>query len=395
LRSAHWGKTSPGSPVAAIYSRWIGRVAPQFFSLEVLVKHTKLLAALAVVGLAAAACGSKPVSTSSSSSASSSSNASSYTACMVTDTGGIDDHSFNTAAWAGMQKAQSDGKATVSYVQSTTENQYTSNISSLVTKGCKLIVTVGGLMADATTAASKKSTSQKFAIVDSGSVAPNIKGLQFNTAQGAFLGGYLAAGYSKSGKVATFGGLNIAPVTIYMDGFWEGVQYYNSKHGTSVQVLGWNETTQQGSFAQSFTDQNAGKQLAAGFLSQGADIVFPVAGGTGLGALAEAQQSNGQMNGIWVDTDGFTAASQYANVLLTSVLKGISDSVTKAVEDSSAGNFSETSYIGTLANGGTGLAPYHDFESKVPAALTSELATVKQGIIDGTVAIKSKAQPTG
>ena len=362
------------------------------------MKQSKLVAALAVVGLAAAACGSKPVSTNSGSSAGASASAgsagSSFTACMVTDTGGIDDHSFNSAAWAGMQKAQSDGKATVSYVQSTTANQYASNISSLLTKNCKLIVTVGGLMADATGASAKTHTSQDYAIVDSGSVPPNVKGLQFNTAQGAFLGGYLAAGYSKSGKVATFGGLNIAPVTVYMDGFWEGVQYYNSKHGTHVQVLGWNETTQQGSFAQSFTDQNVGKQLTQGFQSQGADIVFPVAGGTGLGALAQAQQSNGAMNAIWVDTDGFTAAPQYASVLITSVLKGISDAVTKAVEDSSSGNFSATSYVGTLANGGTGLAPFHNFDGKIPASLTAELDTVKQGIISGTITIKSKAQPT-
>ncbi|MBS2961752.1 BMP family ABC transporter substrate-binding protein [Actinocrinis puniceicyclus] len=361
------------------------------------MKQTRFVAALAVVGLAAAACGSKPVTTTSGASAAASGGASAgnFTACMVTDTGGIDDHSFNSAAWAGMQKAQSDGKATVSFVQSATENQYTSNISSLLSKGCKLIVTVGGLMADATTASAKVHTSQDYTIVDSGSVPPNVKGLQFNTAQGAFLGGYLAAGYSKSGKVATFGGLNIAPVTVYMDGFWEGVQYYNSKHATHVQVLGWNETTRQGSFAQSFTDQNVGKQLAAGFLSQGADIVFPVAGGTGLGALAEAQQSNGAMNAIWVDTDGFTAAPQYANVLITSVLKGISDAVTKSVEDAASGNFNATAYVGTLANGGTGLAPYHNFEGKIPASLTSELTQVKQGIISGSITIKSKAQPTG
>ena len=71
-------------------------------------------------------------------------------------------------------------------------------------------------------------------------------GMQFNTAQGAFLGGYLAAGMTKSGKVATFGGADIPPVTIYMDGFWEGVQYYNSQKHTSVQVLGWNEGNQKG-----------------------------------------------------------------------------------------------------------------------------------------------------
>ena len=355
-------------------------------------KAIKMTAALAAVGLAAA-CGSKPVSSSSGSSSTASSS-SSFSACMVTDTGGIDDHSFNSAAWAGMQKAQADGKAKVSYVQSTTENDYVPNINSLVSQNCNLVVTVGGLMGDATKSAAGTHTSQKFAIVDSNSIKPNVKGLQFNTAQGAFLGGYLAAGMSKSGKVATFGGLNIGPVTVYMDGFWEGVQYYNKQHSTNVQVLGWNETTQQGSFANSFTDQNAGKQLTSGFVSQGADIIFPVAGGTGLGALAAAQQSNGALTGIWVDTDGCVSAANYCSVILTSVLKGISDAVTKTVEDSSAGNFSETSYIGTLANGGTGLASFHDFSSKVPASLQSELATVKQNIINGTITITSKAQPT-
>ena len=355
-------------------------------------KAIKVTAAFAAVGLAAAACGSKP--TSSSGSTSTATSASSFSACMVTDTGGIDDHSFNAAAWQGMQKAQSDGKAKVQYVQSTTENDYVPNINSLVAKNCNLVVTVGGLMGDATKSAASTHTSQKFAIVDSNSISPNVKGLQFNTAQGAFLGGYLAAGMSKSHKVATFGGLNIGPVTVYMDGFWEGVQYYNTKHNTSVQVLGWNETTQQGSFANSFTDQNAGKQLTSGFVSQGADIIFPVAGGTGLGALAAAQQSNGALSAIWVDTDGCVSAANYCSVIMTSVLKGISDAVTKTVEDSSAGNFSETAYIGTLANGGTGLADFHDYASKVPAALQTELATVKAGIIDGSIKITSKAQPT-
>jgi basic membrane protein A len=313
---------------------------------------------------------------------------------MVTDTGGIDDHSFNAAAWAGMQKAQADGKAKVQYVQSTTENDYVPNINSLISKNCNLIVTVGGLVGDATKAAAAKNTNQKFAIVDSGSIPANVKGLQFNTAQAAFLGGYLAAGMTKSGKVATFGGLNIGPVTIYMDGFWEGVQYYNSQNKANVQVLGWNQNTQQGSFANSFTDQNAGKQLSAGFVSQGADIVFPVAGGTGLGALAEAQQSGGALNAIWVDTDGCIAAAQYCSVIITSVLKAITSAVSQTVEQTAAGNFSDTPYIGTLSNGGTGLAPYHDFTPKVPASLVAQLAAVRAGIINGTIPITSKAQPT-
>ena len=155
---------------------------------------TKIAAGAAIVALAAAGCGSKstPASsgaasttTTSASSAATSAAAASFTACMVTDTGGIDDHSFNSAAWAGMQAAQAAGKATVSYVQSTTENDYVPNINSLVAKKCGLIVTVGGLMGDATTSAAKSNPSQHFAIVDSASVGSNVQGLQFNTAQSA------------------------------------------------------------------------------------------------------------------------------------------------------------------------------------------------------------------
>ena len=101
---------------------------------------------------------------------------------------------------------------------------------------------------------------------------------------------------SKTGKVATFGGLNIPPVTIYMDGFWEGVQYYNQQNSKNVQVLGWDEKKQKsGTFAQSFTDQNKGKSISQAFIAQGADVIFPVAGGTGLGAAAAAQSSGGKV----------------------------------------------------------------------------------------------------
>jgi basic membrane protein A len=356
-------------------------------------KSLKLAAAFAAVGLAASACGSAPVSTTSTSSASS------FSACMVTDTGGIDDHSFNAESWAGMQDAASasGGKIGVSYVQSATENDYTSNIASLVSKGCKIVVTVGFAMADATTASSKKNPSQHYAIVDNASSGANIQGLEFNTAQGAFLGGYFAAGMTKTGKVATFGGAKYPTVTVYMDGFWEGVQYYNQKHGTKVQVLGWNQTTQQGTFdtsANPFGDQSGGKSIAQTFQSQGADIVFPVAGGTGIGALEAAKASNGALNAIWVDDDGFYSNSAYAPVIMTSVTKGIATAVKTAVTDAYNGKFTSTAFIGTLANNGTGLAPFHDFSSKVPASLQSELNTVKADIISGTIKITSPNQPT-
>ena len=197
---------------------------------------------------------------------------------MVTDTGGIDDRSFNASSWAGMQAAAAaNSNITVKYLQSTTQSDYTPNINTFLSEKCGIIVTVGFLMGPATEAAAKAHPSQKFAIVDcsyasgclTGTKEPNIDQLVFNTVQDGFLGGYLAAGMTKTGKVATFGGEDFGTVTIYMDGFWDGVQYYNSKHGTHVQVLGWNEQTQKGSFTGDFTNQTKGQTLTQTFITRG------------------------------------------------------------------------------------------------------------------------------
>jgi basic membrane protein A len=354
---------------------------------------SKLTAVFAAMAAAAAGCGSAPVSSNSTASSAS------FTACMVTDIGGLNDHSFNEESWAGMQDAASasKGKISVKNATSATENDYTTNIDGFMGGNCGLIITVGFDMADATAAAAKKNTSQKFAIVDNGSTGSTIKGLEFDTAQGAFLGGYFAAAMTKTGKVATFGGQNIPTVTVYMDGFWEGVQYYDQTQNKSVQVLGWNETTQQGTFDSSsnqFADEAGGQQMTQTFEQQGADIVFPVAGGTGIGALAAAKASNGAINVIWVDNDGYESNPTYQPYIMTSVTKGIAPAVESAINDTSDGKFSSTPYIGTLANNGTGLAPYHDWASKVPSSLTTQLNTVKSDIENGTITLKSKNQPT-
>jgi basic membrane protein A len=361
-----------------------------------------IAAVIAVGALLLAACGSKKSSSSAggggtttagATSAATSGAAASFKACMVTDTGGIDDRSFNASAWAGMQKAQSDGKASVKYIQSKAETDYVPNINSLLGEKCNLIVTVGGLMATATGNAAKAHTTQNFAEVDAAGNGKNLQGLQYNTAQGAFLGGYLAAAYSKTGTVATYGGLKIPPVTIYMDGFQEGVNYYNQQNGKNVKVLGWDEKTQNGSFAGSFTDQTKGQTLATNFINQGADVVFPVAGLTGVGSAAAAKASGGKAVVLWVDTDGCISAPQYCTVFLTSVVKGIADSVTKSVEQAASGTFSAKDYVGDLSNGGTGLAPFHNFDSKVPADVKSKLDSIKQDIISGKIKISSPSQP--
>lgn len=347
-------------------------------------------AAVAAVALVLAGCGSKPKSTTKSAT-------SKIKACMVLDTGGVDDRSFNQSSWGGMQAAQKDTGATIQYVPSNSGNDYVPNINSYVQKKCNLIVSVGGLMSQATGQAAKQNPTFHFAEVDAPSAAPNMYGMQFNTAQGAFLAGYLAAAMSKTGKVAEFGGLAISPVTVYMDGFWEGVQYYNKQKGKNVQVLGWNEHKPNGGSIvggpNAFIDQSAGKRIATNFIQQGADIIFPVAGGTGLGAAAAAQQSGGKVSIIWVDFDGCFSVPQYCNVFLTSVYKSITPAVRTLVDSAARGHYLTGNYLGTLANNGTGLSPFHQFASKVPASLQTELKQLKQQIMSGSITITSPNQP--
>ncbi len=352
------------------------------------------VAGVVALGLILAGCGQKPAQQQAGSGQASVPPAkTNFTACMVTDTGGINDRSFNAAAWAGMQQAQKDGKANVSYLQSNAENDYAPNITALQQRKCGLIITVGSLMAQAASDAAKAAPGQHFAIVDSAGNGSNMQGLQFNTAQAGFLAGYLAAGYSKSGKVATLGGQKIPSVTVYMDGFWEGVQYYNHVKNKDVQVIGWSEPAQNGSFTGSFTDQTKGQQLANNFIQQGADVIFPAGGGSGLGGVAAAQASGGKAVAIWVDTDGCETAPQYCGEFLSTAYKNVSDAVTKAVENASTGSFAATDYIGTLADGGVGLSPLHQFDGKVDPGLKSELDQLKQQIVSGQIPMTSPSQP--
>ena len=374
------------------------------------MKHSAwATAALAVSAtLVIAACGSSHSSAASGSSTSAGASASStgsaattakFSGCMVSDTGGVDDRSFNAASWAGMKAAAAaNSNVSVKFSQSTSPSDYTPIINTFLSQKCNIIVTLGFAMGDATKAAATAHPSQKFAIVDNSysPTLPNVDALVFNTVQDAFLGGYLAAGMTKTGKVATFGGQEFPTVTIYMDGYWDGVQYYNQKHGTHVQVLGWNEKTQKGSFTGDFTNQTKGQTLTQTFISEGADIIFPVAGNVGLGAAKAVQQADAQagsqkVNMEWVDLDGCVSAAQYCKYFISSVLKGETLAVKVAVQAAAGGSFKGGNYIGTLANGGVSLAPFHDFDSQVPAALKSELKAISTGIQNGSIQTPTKS----
>jgi basic membrane protein A len=322
-----------------------------------------------------------------------------FKACMISDSNGFDDKSFNQTSFKGLTDAKTELGIETGQVESRTASDYAKNIQSMVDANCNVIVTVGFLLGDDTLAAAKKNPDIKFAIVDNNDpktypAVKNLKPLIFNTAQSSFLAGYLAAGMSKTKKVGTFGGAKLPTVTVFMDGFSQGVDYYNKQKGTDVKVLGWDAAKQDGQFTGDFTDTKGGQRTAQGLISQGADIIFPVAGSAGLGALQAAKASGGKVNGIWVDTDGCVSAESYCSNIITSVYKGMDVAVADAIKAAKDGSFSNEPYVGTLENEGTGLSPFHDFDSKVPAELKSELDALKADIISGKITIESKSQPS-
>ncbi|WP_295696247.1 BMP family ABC transporter substrate-binding protein [Lapillicoccus sp.] len=349
----------------------------------------KIVAGVAVAGLALAGCGSKPTDTAGSGASATAAGAK-VKACIVLDTGGVDDKSFNQSAWQGMQDAaKKDPALEVSYIQSQGNSDYEPNLTNSVKNGCKAIVSVGFNLADATKKVAMANPTVPFAIVDSGSNAPNVYGMKFETAQSGFQAGYLAAGLTKTGKVGTFGGTLLPQaVTDYMDGYLDGVNYYNQQKGKTVQVLGWNGKTGTAVSpdpSKGFNDKGTGRSITQQMFRAGADVIFPVAGASGEGALTEAEAQGGKLTIFWVDFPGCTFYPQDCPNIATSVLKGIPDRIGAFLEGVKSGKPLTGTFDGTLANGGTGIDGFNQFDAKIPADLKSEIATIKTKIISGEI----------
>jgi basic membrane protein A len=368
------------------------------------VKRATRIAALAgVTALLLSACGQAPDDNEpgATGDATGGAGASDFRACMVSDEGGFDDQSFNQSGHEGLLQAESELGIEINAVESQADTDYAPNIDNLIQQGCNLIIGVGFKLEDPIQAAAEANPDINFALVDSAfsdadfnpisaEDLPNAKPILFNTAEAAFLAGYLAAGMTETGTVATFGGLQIPSVAIFMDGFYDGVQQFNEDNGTQVNVLGWDKAAQTGSFSGDFTNQAQGQNLTQGFIDQGADIIMPVAGPVGLGAAAAAAEAGKKI--IWVDSDGFLT-TEHGSLILTSVMKQIGPAVFDVIQDAVNGDFTAEPYVGTLENEGVGLAPFHDFESVVPAELVQKIDDYKAQIIAGDKVIESTNAP--
>jgi basic membrane protein A len=350
----------------------------------------RALAALAALALVAGACGEDDDDT-----ASGEEGGSDFKACQVTDTGGVDDKSFNQTAYKGLVDAGDELGFEPEYLESQTEADFAPNIDALLEQDCDLIVTVGFLLGDATADAAEANPDQRFAIVDNDLFDAeaeadrnydNVAELVFSTDQAAFLAGYAAAATSETGTVGTYGGINIPTVTIFMQGFQLGIEQYNEDNGTDVKLIGWDNANPDGGlFTGDFEDEAKGRATTQTLLDQGADVIMPVAGPVGLGSIAAVEAAGGGAKLIWVDTDGCVSIEESCDMFLTSVMKNMDVAVHHAALAAADDTFEGGTNQGTLENDGVGIAPFHEFDDEVSEEVKDRLEELRQQIIDGEI----------
>ncbi|UTT40516.1 BMP family ABC transporter substrate-binding protein [Glutamicibacter mishrai] len=349
-------------------------------------------AMLGISALALSACGAAPEESSSAG------KYPDYVGCIVSDSGGFDDQSFNESSYRGLKNAEKDLGIKIREAESKSNADFATNLQGMTSAGCNLTVTVGYLLGDATADAAAKNPDSNFAIVDFQHKEPikNVKPIIYNTAQAAYLAGYAAAAASETGTVATFGGIKIPTVTIFMDGFADGVAKFNEDKGKNVKLLGWDKKKQDGTFSGDFEKQDKGKQITKNFIASGADVIMPVAGPVGKGAgaaVAEANKGGEEAKLIWVDSDGYLTAPDYKKFMLTSVVKTMDNAVEDVIKADAEGKFDATPYVGTLENEGVALAPFHDFDSAIGEDTKKEIEALKAQIISGDLKVESAASP--
>jgi basic membrane protein A len=290
---------------------------------------------------------------------------------VVLDTGGENDKSFNEYTLKGAKDAATAAGLDISYVVSQSTSDYEKNIETQISEGAQMVITVGFLMGDATAAAAKKHPDVKFAIIDNAyfpGAAPfgcgetvkdcyvdggltNVTSLMFAEDQVGYLAGVLAGCLTQTGTIATVSGMEIPPVVRFVTGFQTGAK------SVKPDVVTLNQ------YIPDFNDPATGKTVGQTFISQGADVVFGVGGNTGNGGLLAAKEAG--LMAIGVDVDQYNTYPEVKDALITSAAKNMDVATGVAVKDFAAGTLTAGIRTATVATGGVGLAPYHDWDSKI------------------------------
>ena len=287
---------------------------------------------------------------------------------MVTDTAGLGDQNFNDLANAGGTQAAADFGIQWKVIESADIPAYVPNLTAGIEQG-PLVVAVGYLLTDAVASVAGQFPDGHFAIIDAAVEAPNVQSILFKEQEAAFLGGVAAGLLTKTNKLGIIGGQRIPPVIRYEVGFRAGVESINPDCEVVV------------AYADSFGDPDKGKELALAQFADGADILFPIAGLTGVGAYSAVKELNKQgeqwVIGVDVTQDHNAPGFEYFVVR-----KGVDTGVYQAIEQEVNGEFAPGLNLLGLAEGGVA---FEDPNNRVPADVADIVNEWQQKILDGAV----------
>ena len=288
---------------------------------------------------------------------------------IVTDVGGVNDGSFNQSAWEGLQRAQKELGIEAKYLESKTDADYKPNIETFVDEDYDLIICIGYALADALKAESASNPDVKFAIVDDASLADvsNVTSLMFEQAQVSYLAGYVAGKTSKSNTVGIVLGMATDLMNQFGYGYTAGVLDANA----SAKVLQAN--------ANSFADTATGKTAANNMVTNGADVIFQVAGGTGLGVIDACKEA--KIWAIGVDSDQRSIAPE---TILTSAMKRVDNAVFDVTKELVEGKLEGGVKTYTLADEGVDLAPGTE---NINPEVVKEVEELKKKIVSGDLKV--------
>lgn len=261
---------------------------------------------------------------------------------------------------------------------------------------CGLILAAGYDEAPSIFAMAGRYPHQRFLLADDwfdfGSAAdltrPNVSVLAFEADQAAFLAGYAAAAVSQNHVVGEYGSTDIPTVDVALNGFLAGARAWGEDFRKQVTILGWNGT--QGPFVGNDWDRRTAFLITERLIRGGAHVVFGVAGEAALGSAASAvRHPSVYLVGMY--SDGYTVAPQYADRWLTSVVFDMTSPVLAAVRSATSAGPASGLYVGTIANGGVQLAPFHQLAHLVPKAVAIKLRALRAGLTQGWVSTNPAA----
>jgi basic membrane protein A and related proteins len=302
---------------------------------------------------------------------------------LISGVGGFNDRGFNQLALSGLQRAAKDLGVKTSSRESLDTSDFTPNINALIQEGYDLIILLGFEASGAVSAAAKANPGIHFALLDysENNIPFNLLYYVYQVDQSAFLCGFLGAYWAQLKDPANpmacwIGGLDIPVIEQFKTGYQGGIKYFNDKYMKSVGISGF--------FATSFSDTLQGAKLADSLILQGADVIFPFAGKTGNGALYKMKEKGKW--GIGVDLDQYTSIPAVSDILLTSCLKKIDNTIYDIIYYTGKDGFTgrKISY-GSLGTYDVGIAPYHDYDALIPDTIKNEIELIRSGIIDGTI----------